>query len=696
MGFMDNLEKSREIKSTETAPAQDQPETSGIETEKEDKKKISRLELTNRLNYINFQNRSVLIHFAHNRYDRTISLKALPQPCINKNLVCLWPDEGQFQKLSSSYSFRNLTIPDGQKMISVDASPRMISNKGICLTLPEAGIETRDRQIQRHTCNGLKIQLIQNGVFFSGTLIDFSAISFRISLKADPPQTFQWINPKSKVNIIFSNAEENLYSGECRIMKQTSGQMEREFVLEPLSQVIQRFKPKEYRSKRLVLTPSPDMIFDHPIIQRLLNLKVIDISGSGFSVEDNQSNAALMAGMVIPSLELNLANSFRVKCKAQVVYRKVQDEEKDGNFVKCGLTFLDMDLNDHRRLLSLLHQAGNQNSYISSKVDQDDLWKFFFETGFIYPGKYSFISENKEKIKKTYKKLYMENPSIATHFICQRKGIIQGHMSMLKFYENTWLIHHHAALKSSMIKAGLVVLDQIGKFSYDSHRLYSSHMGYLICYYRPENKFPNQIFGGAVKSAENPKAFSLDLFSYTHFRKSVNTDNSLPKSWCLEKPLLVDFQELESFYERESGGLMLKALDLEPRAVDRFDLSGEYTKLGFKRERHLFVLKRMEILKAVLMLNTTDIALNMSDLTNCIKIIILDPESLTKDLIFKVVSLLSKYFEQKKFPVLIYPSSFVEEEKIPFEKMYNLWTMNTQYSDEYFKHVGRMLKIQPA
>jgi len=220
-------------------------------------------------------------------------------------------------------------------------------------------------------------------------------------------------------------------------------------------------------------------------------------------------------------------------------------------------------------------------------------------------------------------------------------------------------------------------------------------MDYLICYYRPENKFPNQVFGGAVKSIKNPKAFSLDLFSYTHFRKSVDTDNSLPKSWRLEKPLPLDFQEFESFYERESGGLMLEAFDLEPDSIDRFDLSREYTKLGFKRERHLFALKKKGILKAVLMLNKTDIALNMSDLTNCIKIIILDPESLSRDVIYKVVSRLSKSFEQKKFPVLIYPSSFAEKEEIPFEKMYNLWIMNIQYSDEYFKHMGRLLKIQP-
>jgi len=691
---VNSLEKPLEVKPAEAAPEPDRSGTVGIETE--NSKKISRTELINRLNYLNFQNSSVLLHFFHDRYDRTISLQALPKPCINNRLVCLWSNEEQFKKLPGSFRFRNLIIPNDQKMILVEASPRRISNKGICLTLPESGTEIIARLTKRHACKDLAIQLIQNSVFFSGTLIDFSAISFRISVKAVPPQTFQWINPKSKVTIIFSNTKENLYSGECRILKQTSGQTEREFVLEPLSQIVQRFKSKEYRSRRLILTPSPDMIFKHPITQKLLNLKVVDVSGSGFSVEDDRSNAALLAGMIIPSLELNLANSFRVKCKAQVVYRKAQDEETNESFMKCGLAFLDMDMEDHRRLLSLLHQAGNQNAYIGSRVDQDELWKFFFETGFIYPSKYSFISANKEKIKETYKKLYMEHSGVTAHFICRGKGMIHGHMSMLRFYENTWLIHHHAAIKSAALKAGLVVLDQIGKFAYDSHRLYSSHMDYLICYYRPENKFPNQVFGGAVASIENPEACSLDSFTYTHFRKPANTDISLPESWSLEKPLSAEFQELESFYERESGGLMLKALDLEPDTADHFTLSKEYSKLGLKRERKLFVLKKNGIVTAVFILNITDMALNLSDLTNCIKIIMVDQHVLTRDIIHNTISLLSKNFEQKKFPVLIYPSSFAVRENIPFEKTYNLWILNTQFSDDYFKHMDRLLRIHSA
>jgi hypothetical protein len=88
-------------------------------------------------------------------------------------------------------------------------------------------------------------------------------------------------------------------------------------------------------------------------------------------------------------------------------------------------------------------------------------------------------------------------------------------MAMIRFYENTWLIQHHAARKSSRNKAGLVVLDQIGRMLNDSNRLYSLHMDYVICYYRSTNKFPSRVFGGAAKSINDPKAEKLGIFGYT-------------------------------------------------------------------------------------------------------------------------------------------------------------------------------------
>ena len=256
----------------------------------------------------------------------------------------------------------------------------------------------------------------------------------------------------------------------------------------------------------------------------------MDISGSGFSVEEELSSALLVPGMIIPELELNFGVNFNIECKAQVVYRRVHQKEAKKSTIKCGIALLDMNIQHHARLLSLLQQAENKNSYICNQVDLDALWDFFFESGFIYPDKYEYIQKNKKQIKDTYEKLYRHNPDIARHFIYQDKGRILGHMAMIRFFENSWLIHHHAARKLALNRAGLIVLNQIGNFTYDSYRLYSLHMDFLMCYYRPENKFPNRVFGGAARRINNPKGCSLDTFAYFHHQELSHIPYAF--YWC--------------------------------------------------------------------------------------------------------------------------------------------------------------------
>ena len=96
----------------------------------------------------------------------------------------------------------------------------------------------------------------------------------------------------------------------------------------------------------------------------------------------------------------------------------------------------------------------------------------------------------------------------------------------------------------------------------------------------------------------------------------------MPEPWQLVKARSEDLAELETFYEHVSGGLMLNALGLEPDMLDSNESSEEFQKLGFKRERYLYSLKKDGKLKAVAMVNISDVGLNLSDLTNCINFIV--------------------------------------------------------------------------
>jgi hypothetical protein len=657
-------------------------------------KEVSKTYLINKLNFTNFQEKTILINFEHIKYDRSITLHAKSLPCHGDKLDCLWVEADGVQQYLKSYKFKSFFITDGQKLLMVEPELINISKKSIRFNLPDLGYEVSSRKAMRHSCENIKVQLIQNSSLFIGTLVDFNAYSFRVKIKAVPPQTFKWINSDTPGNLIILDENEALYVGECRILKQTSGQRTREFVLEPTKSQIQRFAQKEHRSSRQEVIPSPNVVFKHPFINKTVSLKVVNMSGSGFSVEEVEHQSVLLPGMIIPDLELSLATGFNVHCKAQVVYRKTVDGGKDESRIKCGLAILDMDSEHHVKLLAFLQQAENGNSYVCNKLDLDALWDFFFETGFIYPEKYAFIEANKHQIKKTYEKLYTQNPNIARHFIYQENGQVLGHMAMIRYFENTWMIQHHAARKSPLNKAGLNVLNQIGNFTYDSYRLYSLHMDFLMCYYRPENKFPARVFGGAARHIDNPKGCSLDTFVYLHHQLTGTQIKELPGPWQLSEAQSEDFLELENFYEHTSGGLMLDALDLEKDALEGDPLSKEFRRLGFKRERRFYSLKKNDHLKAFIVVMISDIGLNLSNLTNCVKIFVLDSEDLSMDTFHSLLDGLFIKLGLSDMPVLFYPVSYAQEMLIPYEKRYKLWILSTPgHSDPYFGYIKRLLRF---
>ena len=654
---------------------------------------VSKTTLINKLNYVNFKDGTLLFNFQHRKYDKTITRLAKPQPCMGDTLDCLWADTDNFHHMLQSYEFKYFLLVDGSKLLRVDPELERLDDEGIRLVLPEKCYEVSSRATARHSCKGIRVQLIQNSSVFSGRLLDFNANALRAEISAAAPQTFDWISSSSPVNIILSNEQETLYTGECKIIRQTGGQQTRTYILEPLKQEIQRFKNKEYRSFRYELTPSPNIIFSHPFTNTIFNLKVIDLSGLGFAVEEDEHNTVLLPGMILPEVELSFANSFKINCKAQVVYRKIVEEEKGENWLKCGLALLDIDSHDHVKLLSLLHQSKDRDSYICNKVNMDELWDFLFETGFIYPHKYAFIQKNKDRIKETYEKLYTQNPHIARHFIYQVRGRIMGHMAMIRFYNKTWLIHHHAARKSALNKAGLVVLDQVGRLGNASHQLLSLHMDYLMCYYRPENKFPSRVFGGAARSINDIKGCSIDTFAYFHHQKGSGMLAGLPHPWSLTDVQAEDLQELENFYQHIADGLMLEALDLKPERVNIKGLAEEYHGLGLKRGRQLLALRNNGHLKAIVMINVADLGLNLSDLTNCIKIFVVDGQNLPKEIFSTVIATVTDTFLQDEIPVLLFPAAYADNHNIDYEKHYNLWVINLQYTDPYFKYLNRLLRF---
>ena len=71
-------------------------------------KKVRKAQIINKLNYINFQDGTILVNFRHLKYDKVITLKAAPQPCMGDLVDCLWSESSNTSQVIQSYEFSNL------------------------------------------------------------------------------------------------------------------------------------------------------------------------------------------------------------------------------------------------------------------------------------------------------------------------------------------------------------------------------------------------------------------------------------------------------------------------------------------------------------------------------------------------------------------------------------------------------------
>ncbi len=654
---------------------------------------VDQTSIINKLNYLHFQDQTVLISLKHPSYNQKILVEARPQPCGEDRFDCLWEPDIKGKSRLESYRFENFFVSDGLKLLLFQPEVLATDARRISFRLPDRWREVRSRKIRRRPCRQIQVQFIQHSTLFQGTLEEYTPISLRIRLQLTPEQSFHWINPEAQATLALTDAGQLIYSGICSILPQTIDSQQQALVVAPLNGQISRYPARKYRPLRQQLSPAPQAVIQHPLIRKKLSLPIDSLSGSGFSVQESEADSALLPGMMLDRIDLRLPGGFSIPCRGQVVSRQpLPESDQHRALVSCGVTLIDMQMEDHVKLISLIYLAIDPGWQISQDVDMDLLWDFFFATGFIYPQKYASLKDIKEDLKRTYETLYTRHPNIARHFIYQQENEILGHMAMVRACDNAWMIHHHAASKVSAKGAGLVVLRQISHYVNDAYRLASAHLHYVFCYFRPNNRFPKRIFGGVARHIGDQQRCSLDDFAYFHHSRSDEQPAPLPGGWSLSEATAEDFDELAGYYQSVSGGLLLAAFDLDAQRQQQEQLRAEYQSIGLTLERRCYALKQGELLKAFIIVNLSDIGLNLSELTNCIKLIVIDQVDLTREILSTAVAQLAEQFAKLQIPVLLYPNAFAKQQNFPVEKLYTLWILDLEALDDYFSFCERLLR----
>ena len=189
------------------------------------------------------------------------------------------------------------------------------------------------------------------------------------------------------------------------------------------------------------------------------------------------------------------------------------------------------------------------------------------------------------------------------------------------------------------------------------------------------------------------KKCSIDRFAYVPLN-SEYLFGTLSNKWSLTNAVTDDIKALEFYYENGSKGLALQALDLTPSKFNNKEINELYHQHGFKKDRKVFSLKYRDELKAVFVANISDIGMNLSDLTNCIKIFILEPKDLPLKEFSAALNEICGIYETNNIPIMIYPSIYAENNSISKSKTYNLWVLDVQnIGDIYYNHLEKLLRF---
>lgn len=652
--------------------------------------KISQTKLINALNYIHFKNEFLWARIRGKLVPEALLVKIHPGPC-RKDVVHCQLAEGIPINLMH-YQVEHLIIEDGKSALVIPVTVQAVTPDSISVLLPAHGHRLGTRKVRRLMGQQLVCELSQGTVHVQAYLYDFSIAGFRIgrdTVGEDPPG----LDTRESVKVCMRKDGATVFAGTCRILRQEIKDGHQVLILKPLSERGQSgppFRRKRIRNPRLCLVPTPKAVFHHPLSNHHVTFELDDITIFGFSLKEHIDDAVLLPGMIIRDLTLLFGGDTECICTAQVLHTR-----RKGDSIHVGLSIRDMDVNTGMRIYDIVTNALDRHANSRQIEDMDALWEIFFETGFIYPEKYEYLSRVRDAFKETYRRLYQSGKDIFFHFTYQQNGRIFGHISFIRAYQHLWMIHHFAARPMhGQRRIGLEVYKHIFNLYDAARRFPSANLDYVMCYFRPTSSFNMYFQGGFCRMLNNPHVCSMDLFTYHYL--PVTDAQTLPPGWSLEEGLgKADLSALRAYYAEQSGGLFLDALGIGKQYPDEPPLEEYYARSGLFRRTGIYTLKHTGRIKALCIVDQSDIGLNLSELLNCIKVIVIDPEELPWEVLAAGISHLAGAYQTDQIPVMIYPHTYAADAGLACDRSYHVWILDSRYADIYINHMKKKIRIPP-
>ena len=249
---------------------------------------------------------------------------------------------------------------------------------------------------------------------------------------------------------------------------------------------------------------------------------------------------------------------------------------------------------------------------LARNVTFDDIWTLFLDSGFLYPEKIEKLQPVMPELQATVRALLNANGHLLATAVVRDEHRLEAQLSMLRSYEQTWMVHHLAALPLTSRDANASAQVTLALTYYGQLR---SDIQWAKMFFRPNNPWPSRVFGGFFNLIKDKPTCDYRVFHYL----TAPTNGPTPQ--------LSNQVEVRSAKEEElslvadwftSRGRTVESManDFEKSKLNLPKLSKDYTRAGLGRNRECIVAQRDGRITGFALVEVSSIGLNFSELTN--------------------------------------------------------------------------------
>ena len=310
-------------------------------------------------------------------------------------------------------------------------------------------------------------------------------------------------------------------------------------------------------------------------------------------------------------------------------------------------------------------------------VSFDEIWQLFLDSGFLYPEKVARLQPVIDELRHTVRTLLDVNGSLMATIVLRNEPAIDAHMSVLRFYDRTWIVQHLAARPMTARRLDASARLTLGFTYYGRLR---PDIEWVKMFFRPNNPWPARVFGGyASKLRESPTS---DVRTFHYLPAATHAVGpTAPADIEVRAAVPGDVGAVAHWFTARGRTTEVAANDLEPARFHVSDLGAEFGILGLTRRRECLVAERHGRLAGFALLEVAALGMNFSELTNAFTVHLLDDDTEARRAL--ILAAKARYRELGRAQCVALEEG---DELAPFEaagfarvKDYTCWTFHREH-----------------